>query len=106
MGKKNKKTDIVITADENLMKNHMNEIITTIDDNDSISIPFVHENSISNASITDLIAYEKACALICKKYEITFRLNDSDNTKFRKYQSCYEKIFSELEKRVENICKD
>ena len=90
-----------------MLKDKFNDIcsnITTTDNN--ISIPFVYEsNNISNISITDLIAYEKACALICKKYEIVIRLNNENNAKFKKFSEHYQTIFNELEKRVDNLFK-
>ena len=59
---------------------------------------------LSNISIIELIALEKACALLCKRFETIARLDSTNNAKFKEYQMYYEKIFSELESRVNIIC--
>lgn len=59
-----------------------------------------------NININDLISYEKACALICKRYESAARIEYKDyKDKFNKYKMYYEKIFSEIENRVNEFCK-
>ena len=61
-------------------------------------------DSIKTLSLTELMALENACALLCKRFETTARLDSTNNTKFKEYQIYYEKIFSELESRVNKIC--
>lgn len=61
---------------------------------------------LKNVNIADLISYEKACALICKRYESAARIEYKDyKDKFNKYKMYYEKIFSEIENRVNEFCK-
>ena len=62
-------------------------------------------SKISNVSLIDLMFLEKACALLCKRYETSARIDDCNNRKFKEYKEYYEKIFSELEIRVLNACK-
>ena len=62
-------------------------------------------NKIGNVSLIDLMFLEKACALLCKRYETSARIDDCNNRKFKEYKEYYEKIFSELEIRVLNACK-
>ena len=67
---------------------------------------FVNQsNKISNISLIDLISLERACALICKRYETTAKLDMVNNNKFKEYKAYYENIFCELEQRVINACK-
>ena len=63
-------------------------------------------DNLKNVNIADLISYEKACALICKKYESAAHI-EYKNYKdiFNKYKMYYEKIFSEIENRVNEFCK-
>lgn len=56
--------------------------------------------------IEELIAYEKAASIVCKKYEIKARLSDSDNVIFRRYMEMYNIIVNELEKRFNRIVSD
>ena len=63
-------------------------------------------DTLKNVNIADLISYEKACALICKRYESAARIEYKDyKDKFNKYKMYYEKIFSEIENRVNEFCK-
>lgn len=62
-------------------------------------------NKISNICLVDLISLEKACALVCKRYETIAKLDMANNNKFKEYKEYYENIFHELERRVENACK-
>ena len=64
------------------------------------------KDNLKNVNIADLISYEKACALICKRYESAARIEYKDyKDKFNKYKMYYEKIFSEIENRVNEFCK-
>lgn len=63
-------------------------------------------HTLNSVSIEELISYEKACALICRRYESAARIDYMDHRdKFNKYKKCYEEIFSELEYRIDNLCK-
>ena len=59
---------------------------------------------IEDMGIFDLIALEKACSLICKRYEMSARIDSENHLKFYEYKNYYDKIFSELEHRVKKSC--
>jgi hypothetical protein len=82
--------------DENKVVNPVNEQII-LNEVESILNDKIYLNEIS---ITDLIAYEKACALVCKKYEISARINETNDDKFKQYNNCYNIIFKEIENRI------
>ena len=54
----------------------------------------------SLVGIEDLIAYERACALVCARYEVKARLSGEDNEKFRRFSDYHQEIMNELERRV------
>jgi hypothetical protein len=56
-------------------------------------------------SLFDLIQLEKACALLCKRFETSARIDRENNEKFKEYKGYYEQIFAELENRVSEVCK-
>lgn len=56
------------------------------------------------ADINALISYEKACAIVCKRYETRARLDGENNLMFQKFSAYYADILKELEKRVEQSC--
>jgi uncharacterized protein (DUF4415 family) len=60
---------------------------------------------ITTIDICDLIALEKACAIVCRKYETAARIDRDNMDKFREYGDYYQSIFHELERRVINIFK-
>ena len=60
---------------------------------------------LNNMGLFDLLQLEKACALICKRFETSARLDKEYNDKFNEYKGYYGKIFAELENRVSKICK-
>lgn len=60
---------------------------------------------LNNMGLFDLIQLEKACALLCKRFETSARLDKENNDKFNEYKGYYGKIFAELENRVSKICK-
>lgn len=62
--------------------------------------------NISELNITELISLEKACALVCKRFETIAQLDFTNNNKFKEYQHYYELIFNELEKRVAESCNN
>lgn len=74
---------------------------------EQIKVSNNNTDDLKNISINDLISYEKACALICKRYESAARIEYKDyKDKFNKYKIYYEKIFSEIENRINNICDE
>lgn len=73
---------------------------------EQIKVSNNNTDDLKNVNIVDLISYEKACALICKRYESAARIEYKDyKDKFNKYKMYYEKIFSEIENRVNEFCK-
>lgn len=60
---------------------------------------------IKNISFIDLCYLEKACALLCKRYETIARIDPENNIKFKEYKKYYDNIFEELEIRVANVFK-
>lgn len=70
-----------------------------------VNEPIKNINSLKDVNIVDLISYEKACALLCKRYEMSVRVDEENNNKFKEYKNYYEKIFSEIEARVFELCK-
>lgn len=56
--------------------------------------------------VESLVALEKACSLLCKRFETTAQLDPKNNAKFKEFKNYYEMIFSELEKRVLYYCKE
>lgn len=95
-------------------KNEEIKIETNIDNTNAIApnkeeqIKVSNNNTddLKNVNIVDLISYEKACALICKRYESAAHIEYKDyKDKFNKYKMYYEKIFSEIENRVNELCK-
>ena len=77
---------------------------------EDIDVSFVslrpNGTNISELNITELIALEKACALVCKRFETIAQLDFTNNNKFKEYQHYYELIFNELEKRVAESCNN
>lgn len=76
----------------------------------SIHTTYVEKNCemklFSDLNITELISYEQACALLCRRFEKNVQLDFNNNLKFKEYQHYYEMIFNELEKRVAEICRN
>lgn len=95
------KSNIAITAPDKI-----NDGWLKVDENVSMSTLYVKPKiyNISEISILELIAMEKACALICKRHETAARIDSENSSKFKEYKEYYEKIFSELENRVSNLC--
>jgi uncharacterized ferredoxin-like protein len=62
-------------------------------------------NDLNKINVIELLALEKACALLCKRYETTAQLDFMNNAKFKEFKSYYEMIFDELEARIVNVCK-
>jgi hypothetical protein len=62
-------------------------------------------NDISQLHISELMDLEKACALICKHYEISAQIDKTGNDKYKQFHTYYRSIFSELENRVIKHCE-
>lgn len=89
-------TESLLVNDENIVEN-----LVLLTEKEIIN----ESNKISNISLIDLISLERACALICKRYETTAKLDMTNNNKFKEYKVYYDNIFYELEQRVINACK-
>ena len=110
MAKKNSKTKKV---DETPVVNN----VTTVEgENDVLSAnldeieestiaPMLPKKHISELNVIELMALEKACALLCKRYETIAQLDMLNNIKFREFNRYYEMIFEELTVRVTEACK-
>lgn len=90
---------------ENAKKNDKNIIIEQETIKENIVLSELKKKELSGVDISDLFFLEKICALICKRYETSARINNSNNEKFKEFKFYYERIFSELERRVLDICK-
>ncbi len=94
--------------EENKLDKHISDNTNTITvNNDEKNEELKSDtDNLKNVNIVDLISYEKACALICKRYESAAHIEYRDyKDKFNKYKMYYEKIFSEIENRVNEFCK-
>lgn len=60
--------------------------------------------SLEYLTIQDLMWMEQACALVCRKYETTARIDYENNKKLTEFSQYYKMIMDELEKRVINVC--
>lgn len=101
-----KNNEIKITTEA--LKDYKDDLITIKSPEKYIDVPYKEENIeeyIKTVSISELMDIEKACALVCRKYETSARLNDNDNFKFNKFKDCYHYIFKEIEERIEIIYK-
>lgn len=64
----------------------------------------IKRKPIETMTLEDVIYLEKACSLICKKYETTARLDMENNRKLTEFTSYYRTIIDELETRVKQSC--
>jgi hypothetical protein len=71
---------------------------------DNATITTIKRKPIEILTLEDVIYLEKACALICKKYETTARLDMENNRKLTEFTSYYRTIIDELETRVKRSC--
>lgn len=94
----------VITVPEDFMKNSRLCVDEKYIEEHTLSIVKEY-GGLNNMSMFDLVQLEKACALLCKRFETSARLDRENNEKFKEYKGYYDKIFSELENRVSQICK-
>ena len=128
---KNSKSEVVSSTSENIVQNTEQSDKSTCNESTEDGIitvskdfmkdaklcideKYLEEHTISlakeygglnNMSLFDLVQLEKACALLCKRFETSARLDRENNEKFKEYKGYYDKIFSELEKRVSEVCK-
>ena len=90
----------------------INEIEETCNVKEITSCETLNNSKLSNFTLFDLLNYEKACYLLCNKYEkdalILMSDNISDNevsnAKYKLYKDVYNDIFNEIEKRITQIC--
>lgn len=68
------------------------------------------EESLNKHSLFDLINLEKACALICRRYENNIKMYDGsirqsgyEYEKYRKINNLHSNILNEIEKRLEKM---
>ena len=121
MAKKSKKNITEQTGKIEASSNLSTGFIRTEENNSSITtttseeflakygiseITYITKKPIELLDITQLISLEKACSLLCKRFETTAQLDIRNNAKFKEFKNYYEMIFSELEKRVLDICKE
>ena len=98
--KKNNTTTIVTEAD----------LITTDKKVSPISIintegvEVKKEKTLKDLDINELISFEKACALLCKRFETSAQLDYNNHFLFKEYQRYYEIIFNEIKERVATCC--
>lgn len=116
MAKKNETATLKNVSKKNeTKKNESKENIPTTENkidsvkkDNSDNSPKLNENIeefIKTCSLPEILDYEKACALVCKKYETSARIDNTDNFKFNRFKECYHYIFDEIERRVEIIYK-
>ena len=67
-------------------------------------------DTISSLSLRDLIDYEKAASLICRRYENNIKMYDGsirqsglEYENFKRLNDTHTKILNEIEKRVKNL---
>lgn len=88
----------------------------TIDNINILNEPVKIDNKtvkLSSLKIDELLDYEKACYLLCTKYEKDALILMSDKTreqelndaKYKLYKDIYYDIFDEIEKRIIEISK-
>lgn len=70
------------------------------------TIQTIKHKPIETMNIEELMWLEKACALICRKYETTARIDFVNNHKLTEFSNYYKEILKQLEKCITNACKD
>ena len=67
-------------------------------------------DTVSSLSLRDLIDYEKAASLICRRYENNIKMYDGsirqsglEYENFKRLNDTHTKILNEIEKRVKNL---
>jgi hypothetical protein len=66
--------------------------------------PITQVKTLKDITIEELVAYERACSIVCGKYEVKARLSGVDNTKFMQFIDYHRMILNEMEERVAVIC--
>ena len=62
--------------------------------------------TLKDLDINELISIEKACALLCKRFETSAQLDYNNHFLFKEYQHYYELIFNEIKERVATCCSN
>lgn len=79
-----------------------------VDNNDellNLNVENKEIQDIKGLNMLDLLLLEKMCSLVCKRYEMSARLDHENNNKFKEFNAYYEKIFKEMESTVIKMCK-
>ena len=108
MAKKNETATLKNASKKNETKENIPTSENKIDGVKKDNSPKLNENIeefIKTCSLSEILDYEKACALVCKKYETSARIDNTDNFKFNRFKECYHYILDEIERRVEIIYK-
>lgn len=110
MAKKNSKTKKVDETPvvNNVMTVERDDVASSVnldEIEESVTPPMLPKKRISELNVVELMALEKACALLCKRYETIAQLDIINNIKFREFNRYYEMIFEELTVRVTEACK-
>jgi hypothetical protein len=104
MAKKTSKTKVEVIENKDIFN-------TTVEEPKDIVISqTAPKEKISELSIFDLINYEKAISLICRRYENsvklydgTIRQNSIEYENFKKTNDLHNRIMLEIEKRVNGL---
>lgn len=106
MAKKNTKQfenvndENILSCDKNIVIKSETEMPNEIIENE---IPV--KKSLKDMDINELISFEKACSLLCKRFETVAKLDITNNHAFLQYQKYYDMIFNELKVRVKECCE-
>lgn len=99
----NLSTGVIRTEENNLSTTTTTTTSTEYDIN---KVTFNTRNPLELLDVESLVALEKACSLLCKRFETTAQLDPKNNAKFKEFKNYYEMIFSELEKKVLYYCEE
>ena len=109
MAKKKNNTTTIVTeanlldADKTVvLSNNQTEPPTTIINTEGVEVK--KEKTLKDLDINELISFEKACALLCKRFETAAQLDFNHHFLFKEYQQYYEMIFNEIKERVATCC--
>lgn len=111
MAKKKTKTIDVVTeanvldVDKNVEVENVLNKQTVINHLGEISSKREH-GKIKYLDINELVALEKACSILCKRFETTAQLDYAYHSNFKEFQKYYEMIFNELKERVIMYCSN
>ena len=62
-------------------------------------------HTLTTLNIEELVAMERACSIVCGRYEVKARLSGEDNAKFTEFLKYHGMIVGEMEKSVAEVCK-